>query len=890
MEVNRIDFDEEQRRGLQEYIFDLEELKEKAEELTTAHEKLKSSQDLLVTVLGCTVHGLALMKNGIFVWCNRALMEIFGWDQDELIGRTFEILCPDRQEYESICDTVDNMLSMGGLMAYEYELAHKDGRHVPCFVTGRALDQSDLSKGCVFSITDFTERNRSQEALKRAYDELEQRSAELVHTNERLNREIEERRRAEANLNKYREQLEELVMARTLQLTTVNAQLRQEVEERGRAEEELKKANDYLESILKDSPDAIAIVDKHGKFVRWSKMTAGLYGSSFDEFTGRYAYEFYADPAERDRMLTQLRRDGFVNKYEVTMKKKDGGTFPAEISISLLKDNRNSTIGSVAITRDLSDIRKVLDALRTTNEQLNSEIAARQQVEISLRKSENEYRAIFENTGTATVILENDATISLANAEYEKLSGFSRQEIEGRKKWTEFVVEEDLERMKEYHRVRRIEQDSVPRQYEFRFRNKSGRLGQVFATVAMIPGSSRSVASLLDITDQKRMEAEALKAQKLESLGILAGGIAHDFNNILTAILGNISLAKLFVKPEDKILKRLEETEKASLRAKDLTQQLLTFSKGGDPVKKTMSIAELIEETAIFALRGSNVNLEFSLPEDLWPVEIDEGQINQVINNLIINADQAMPAGGTVEIAAENVVLEPSSSSPLQSGRFVRVTIQDQGIGIRKDHLSKIFDPYFTTKEHGTGLGLATAYSIIRRHGGQVRAESAAGVGTKFYFQLPASTKEIPSAVEFAGKPVAGRGRVLAMDDEAIIQEVLAEMLDYLGYEVSFAWDGAEAIEIYKASKLLNKCFDVVIMDLTVPGGMGGKEAVKQLLEIHPDVKAIVSSGYSNDPVMADFKEYGFVGVLSKPYRIDQIAELLHRLVPAVHNSTHATG
>ncbi|HBD06715.1 MAG TPA: hypothetical protein DCZ69_00500 [Syntrophobacteraceae bacterium] len=885
MENHKIDLDEQQRRSLQEYIFDLEETKEKAESLSIAHDKLQRSQDLLLTVLSCTNHGMCLIENSRLVWCNQAFMDIFGWDHEILIGKTLEVLCRNAEAYGRISEGVDGAIRQGRRVAHEYEFVHEDGREVECLVTGRALDERDHARGYVLSLTDVTERNRSQEALKSAYEKLEQHSSQLVRINEQLNREIEERKRAEEKLNRYREQLEELVRARTAELTTVNEQLRQEVVERRRAEEDLQQANDYLESILKDSPDAIAIADQHGTLVKWSKMAAGICGSDYGDFRGRRVFEYYADPEQLNRMLTQLRRDGFISKYEVQIKRKKGDSFPAEVSISLLKNTDNETIGSVAIVRDLSHTKNMLDELRNTNEKLNREIAARKEIEVSLRKSENEYRTIFENTGTATVILEEDATIALVNFGYEVLSGYSRSEVEDKRKWTEFVVEEDLKWMKEYHRLRRTSQEGVPRQYEFRFRTRSGDIRHIFLTVAMIPGSTRSVASLLDVTEQKRMEAEALKAQKLESIGILAGGIAHDFNNILTAVIGNISLAKMYAEPETKVRKRLEETEKAAQRAKELTQQLLTFSRGGKPVKRTVVISELIKESATFALRGSNVKLELSLPEDLWPVEIDEGQISQVMSNLIINADQAMPEGGTVRIEAENTSLGPAVALPLKPGRYVTIGICDQGIGIGKDLVDKIFDPYFTTKQHGSGLGLATVYSIIKGHDGCITVDSEMGKGTRFHIYLPASEKEAPATTESHEEPIAGKGRILVMDDEVAVREVLGELLDYLGYEVAFAGDGAEALELYQKAKTLKQPYDVVMMDLTVPGGMGGKETIKRLLQIDPEVKAIVSSGYSNDPVMADFKQHGFVGVVSKPYTIEQISDLLHPFTPGTSHS-----
>ncbi len=380
------------------------------------------------------------------------------------------------------------------------------------------------------------------------------------------------------------------------------------------------------------------------------------------------------------------------------------------------------------------------------------------------------------------------------------------------------------------------------------------------------------------IIERERMEDELLRARKLESLGILAGGIAHDFNNLLTAILGNISLAKVYSKPEDKLTPRLETAERASLRARDLTQQLLTFSKGGMPVKKVLPIGGLIRESTGFALRGSNVRCEFRIPEDLWPVEADEGQISQVVHNLILNAQQAMPKGGIVRVSCENCTVV-SKEDPGAGTMFIRITIEDHGIGIPKEHLHNIFDPYFTTKQKGSGLGLATCYSIVKKHGGNITVESESGKGTRFHVYLPASGGQIAGRNHDDELPFMGSGRILVMDDEELVREVAGEMLNRSGYEVVGVPDGKDAITLFKEAKETGKAFDAIIMDLTVPGGMGGKEAIQKLLEVDPAVKVIVSSGYSNDPIMANYMEYGFAGVVAKPYMIRTLSREVHRVI-----------
>jgi two-component system cell cycle sensor histidine kinase/response regulator CckA len=406
---------------------------------------------------------------------------------------------------------------------------------------------------------------------------------------------------------------------------------------------------------------------------------------------------------------------------------------------------------------------------------------------------------------------------------------------------------------------------------------------QVLRTEVQWDGERQFQVIYQDITDRKHMEEERQHLAKLESVGTLAGGIAHDFNNILTAILGNISLARMTEKPESELQDMLADAEKASLRAKDLTQQLLTFAKGGAPVKKLASLTELIKDTASFALRGSNVTCRFCLPDDLWQAEIDEGQISQVLNNLVINARQSMPAGGTIEVRAENMEITGKqrlgSRLPLEPGDYIRIMVKDQGTGILEEHLPRIFDPYFTTKQTGSGLGLATSYSIVRSHCGHISIESKVGIGSTFYVYLPASrgTKAAPKTTEKV-LPVAG-GRILLMDDEASLREVAGRMLNHIGYEdVAVASDGEEAIKLYREALKSGKPFDVVILDLTIPGGMGGKETIQKLREINPQIKAVVSSGYSDSSLMSEYQNYGFKGILAKPYTMEQMSQTLQKL------------
>ena len=374
------------------------------------------------------------------------------------------------------------------------------------------------------------------------------------------------------------------------------------------------------------------------------------------------------------------------------------------------------------------------------------------------------------------------------------------------------------------------------------------------------------------------MQEEIIKVQKMESLGLLAGGIAHDFNNILMGITGNISLAKMKTSIKGENMTLLEDAEKAAQHAQTLTQQLLTFSRGGTPVRKQASIKDLLVEAVSFSLRGSNIRCVFSVPDDLMSVEIDYGQISQVINNLIINAEQAMPDGGVIRIHGANIHVRSKKQEPFRRGRFVKITIMDEGHGILEKDQEKIFDPYFTTKSCGSGLGLTTTYSIIKKHDGYIAFDSSPGKGTTFTLYLPTVKKRFIPEKNRKAKIMGGRGRVLLMDDEDVVLRTGMRMLRYLGYQPVLAKNGKEALVIYKQAFDAGERFMAVIMDLTIPGGMGGNEVAKKILKIDPRAKIIVSSGYSNDPIMSDFQSYGFCDVMAKPYNIEDMDYVLIKI------------
>lgn len=382
-----------------------------------------------------------------------------------------------------------------------------------------------------------------------------------------------------------------------------------------------------------------------------------------------------------------------------------------------------------------------------------------------------------------------------------------------------------------------------------------------------------------DISHRKQTEEKLLKVQKLESLGRLAGGIAHNFNNILMTIMGNISFAKMEVSTTDKIYERLTNAENGCLKAKDLCQQFLTFSKGGPLVREATPAHLVIKANSQLALSGTKSLCTYTLPEDLWNIYADADQIGQVLTNILINADQAMPNGGIIDVCAVNVNLENGNTFGLKKGNYVKVSVQDQGTGIDSMSLNKVFDPYFSTKEDGNGLGLSSAYSILKKHEGCIVVEDTSQTGSTFTFLIPAANPQISPTLKATDSAITrGSGHILIMDDDKAILNAVEAMLDHLGYSSQSVENGEEALTAYMQACKKGSPFDLVIMDLIVPGAMGGEEAAQKLITLDPQVKLVVSSGYSRDPVMADYQKYGFSGAMVKPYRLEELSLLLQKI------------
>ena len=627
-------------------------------------------------------------------------------------------------------------------------------------------------------------------------------------------------------------------------------------------EEALRESEEHLKTIMNSIRAGIVLIDlENHRLVDVNHYAAEMIGQTKDELLGRDCRGFICS-GEADACPSQTPSLVPV-QTECRLQTAQGHAVPILKAAVTIK--RGGCTYALVSFLDLSGQKKVEQDLAAEKDRL---------------------RVTLRSIGDGVIATDTAGKVVLMNQVAEDLTGWTQEEALGLPVVKVFQLVHDLTRKPCDNRVNKVIRTgkvfSLPAHAILLSRH--GAEGILEATAAPIIDQQSQVIGVVlvfqDVTQKRQTEAELQKMEKLASLGILAGGIAHDFNNILTGILGNISLAMLDTPQKGEIFRRLAEAEQATLRARDLVQQLLTFAKGGAPVKEVTSLGEVIRDSATFAGRGSQVRCDIAFPKDLWHAEVDPGQISQVIQNLVINAIQAMPTGGSITIRAKNILLKEDRGLPLSSGRYVEIKVKDQGIGIPPDYLPKIFDPYFSTKQKGSGLGLATAYSIIKNHDGYVTVESSLGEGTTFFIYLPASTQKLkPAPEDSASQLHQGKGRILVMDDDAGVRQVAGKILRHLGYEVDFAVDGADAIEKYCGALSAGQPFDLVIMDLTIPGGMGGEEAFQALRQIEPRTRAIVSSGYADDPIMTRYKEYGFSGVIKKPYRVGTFSRVLQEVL-----------
>jgi len=775
--------------------------------------KIESAEAQTRSIIEYTLDGIITMNDqGLVQSMNPAAEKMFGFTAKDLVGQPVSKIIPQRLFLHDMA-----ALGRGTMMA----MGHRQNYYPFPIEISLSEMKADSKKNYVALIRDVTERKRSEETLKHI------------------------------GLGVSSTTGEEFVRSLVKQLSKA-----------------LQTDFSFLVETTKKNEDdnsCALVIAEHGH-IR-SKMNFKLANTACEEVLKRGFRAFPSDVLEKfpkDEVLKELGAQSFV-------------AMP-------LADHKGKTVGLMGVidTKPMENVQIAESTLQIFAARAAAEIE-RKRFEEDLNAEKERLAVTLRSIGDGFIATDMDGNIALINNVAERLTGWRQDQIIGKPLVEIFNILNERSRKPCSTMLDRIvETGSVVGTANHAIvvsREGVERLIEISAA-PIRDKTNRKLGTVLvfrDITEKEHLEAERRKAEKLESLGVAAGGIAHDFNNLLTAIIGNLSLSLITLPQDDEMYERLAAAKKASLRAQELAQQLLTFAKGGAPIKKTASIGQLIHDTVTFSIRGSSIRADFEVPDDLWPVEVDSGQISQVVNNLAINAEQAMPSGGTLTVKCENFFLpeESAALSPLRVGKYVKITVHDQGIGIPEEYLKKIFDPYFTTKPKGSGLGLATSYSIVKNHDGLITVESKVGVGSVFAIYLPATDKQV-AFERGRSEPSKGKGRILALDDEEAICELVKAALTPLGYEVTTVQDAQSAIDAYKEAMEDDRKFDAVISDLTIPGGMGGAECIKHLIEIDPGVKAIVSSGYAMDPVMSRYREYGFCACIAKPYEISDLGHVVH--------------
>lgn len=649
----------------------------------------------------------------------------------------------------------------------------------------------------------------------------------------------------------------------------LNRSIRYSIErERTEQIQQLKRAREYAENIVDTIREVLIVLDNRLRIVSANRSFYETFQTVPERVEGRFIHELADQVWDIPEFLALLERI-LMHSFQQEGLELDH-EFPA-------LGRRVMLLNARWVYEERGETDRILLAM--------SDITERKRAEEALAAEKERLAVTLWNIGEGVIVADVRGAIILMNRTAEQLTEWDAEAAIGREITEVYRTEDERTRepcgnpvalilQKESRRDRGRHRVLISRDTTER------PLGETVAPVRDSRGDIIGVVIVFrDLTTERRIEEDLAKNERLESVGVLAGGIAHDFNNTLTAIEGNILVAKAHLTEDHKAYERLLEAEKAAYRARNLTRQLLTFARGGKPVKRVVNIAELLVDSTLFALSGSSIRPEFNIPTDLWSVEADEEQLKQVVNNLVINADQAMPDGGRLLVSTENVVLGDEEVLTLGPGDYVRITVSDTGTGIPKDQVSKIFEPYFTTKQTGSGLGLTVTYSIVRSHGGTIEVEPRPGGGTIFTIYLPATHAPVSGRLESTTRPLGGDERILWMDDEEMIREVGGEMLQILGYRGAFAREGAEAIALFEEASAANDPFRAVILDLTTVEGLGGIETINRLSELDPGVRAIVCSGYSNDPVMANYRDYGFSGVLPKPFSLQDLDTQLRNVI-----------
>ena len=907
-------------------------LKGRIKELEQVEEALRKSEEYFRVITQNASDILFTVDElGIVTYVSPSVEKIVGYTPGELLGTsTFDLFISDDLP-RAIHDFSQALLTKDVDIPNSFRIRHKGGTECIMEGTGRNLMHNPAIASFVVNVRDVTDKKRAEEALRESegrYKLLAEKMTDMVWIldmnlrtvyvspstqkllgftpEERIAQQLAEQLTPSSVSVAQEVWLRELALEQQDQADpdrTITLELEyyhkdgstrwieslvsgirndqglltgfhgvsRDVSERKKAEKALKESENLYRTLVETSPDSIIMYSPDGTIISANTPTAITYGtSSVVEFLQevKTVFDLLTEDSKAFAIVNipLTMTEGYSHKNEYQVRLRDGKIIAVEINSAVVRTEDGEPRSIISVIRDIQERKETAEALLA---------------------SETRYQSIFENTGTVMLLIEEDMTISFVNAEFEKLSGYKREEIEGKKKWTEFINKTDLEKMVRLHWLRRSEPELADRRYEFRFVHREGFVKDILLTVDIVPGTKRTVASLLDITDRNRAEEEKAKletklqlAQKMEAIGTLAGGIAHDFNNLLMGIQGNASMSLMNLYPSHPNYERLKRIEEQVQSGADLTRQLLGFARGGRYEVKTADINDILEKTwSMFGRTKKEISVQRKYCKDLLNVEVDRGQMEQVFMNLYVNAWQAMPGGGEIYLETGNVFFDGDHGMPytIKPGRYVKVSVTDTGTGMDEKTKERIFDPFFTTKKmgRGTGLGLATVYGIIKGHEGMIDVVSGPDRGTTFNVYLPATEKTIVKEKVDTIQILTGAETILLVDDEKIGREVTGELLESMGYVIYEAGSGQEAIAIYMEKK--NE-IDLVILDMIMPGISGG-ETFERLREINPEIRVLLSSGYSLEGQAQQIMDRGCRGFLQKPFHPKKLSRKVREML-----------
>ncbi|MCF8127868.1 MAG: PAS domain S-box protein [Deltaproteobacteria bacterium] len=911
-----------------------EELEQRVQELEQAvperkktEELLRSQKQFFFLLINYSSDILVFIdKNGEQKFISPSAEKITGYTVGELQRPFAEIIHPEdlprvERGFEKLLNNPDAVITV------DYRHKHKDGGYRYFETVGRNFLDNPLVQGIVCNVRDITERKQSEQAILREQNFLKQlmetspvgitvvdREGQISLANFRAEEilglkrsDIYNRRYndpawqiTDSEGNKYPEEELPFQLAKRKKvpvfgvehgivwpdgkrtLLSVNGaplfdsegnfdgmvSTIEDVTNRKRKELQLRDRNQFIQTILDNLPIGLAVnYFDEGTATYINKQFQEIYGWPEEELKNipEFFEKVYPDPDYREELQTQVLAD---------IESGDPGRMQWDNLKATQKDGSKRIISAknIPIIEQNFMISTVQD------------VTERKQAQDALLESEEKYRLLVEKADEAIFIAQDDI-VKFPNPKTLELTGYSEEEL-ATIPFADLIHPEDRQMVVERYR-RRLNGEKPPSDYAFRIINKSNSVLWVQNNVSGITWEGRpaSINLLRNISEKRQLEEQLRQSQRMEAIGTLTGGIAHDYNNLMSIIMGNLSLAQEEMEPGSLQADFLSEATAAAVKVRDLTHELMSLSRGGKPVKEVAPLNELLKSVINAIPPDSGISVNESISKDLWEAPHDSYKMGSVFRNVVTNAVEAMPDGGTLTVKAENLTLENKDPDlPLDPGDFVCISIQDRGKGILKEHMDKILEPYFSTKQRGTqkgmGLGLTTAYAIVKQHGGHIQIDSSLDAGTTVNIYIPAESgpKPMDSKIPSADKKTSPAKRVLVMDDEEMLRTLAQKMLERMGFAVETVNDGLEAIDAYRRERNSGKPFDAVILDLTIKGGMGGEQTIRELLKIDPDIKAIVSSGYFNDSVMSDFQKYGFMGAMAKPYSKENLKKTIETL------------